>query len=263
MSNEPIIKIRDLAAGYNGTPVIRGITFDVGHGEIVAIMGPNGAGKSTLLRAMLGLAKIFSGSIEILSFSPVDNLSHIRKYVGYVPQRENISPNIPIRVKDIVLSGILLRRGPLSIPTRRDILKVKEILNRVGLPRELWFRKFNELSGGEQQKALLARALVSEPKILLLDEPFSAVDIKSQREIMGFLAELKREKGVGILLVVHDINEIMDYIDKIVLVNKRMIAWGDPSVVLTPKNLKEAYGVEIEVITYRDKCLALIGDRHA
>ncbi len=262
MSNK-LIKVINLAAGYDGTPVIMDITFHVERGEIVAIMGPNGAGKSTLLRAMLGLAKIFSGSVEILGYSPERDLSIIRKLVGYVPQRENISLNIPIRVKDVVLSGILLRRGPLSLPTKKDMLRAKEVLKSVGLPKDLWSKKFSELSGGQQQKTLLARALISRPRILLLDEPFSAIDIKSQREIMRFLDMLKREEGISVLLVVHDINEIADYIDKVILINRRMIAWGKQSEVLTPENLKEAYGAEVEVIIYRDKCLALIGDRHA
>ncbi|MCR8433769.1 MAG: metal ABC transporter ATP-binding protein [Crenarchaeota archaeon] len=260
---DTVIKVEDLVAGYNNKPVIKDISFSVKSGEIIAIIGPNGAGKSTLLKAILGIARIFSGAIKVLNYSVKSDLKMIKRLVGYVPQREYVSFNVPLRVRDIVLSGILLKRGPLSIPTKGDMLKVRRILESVNLPRDLWLKKFSELSGGQQQKTLLARALVSEPKILLLDEPFSAVDIPSQREIMHFLRNMVDNNKLCVLIVLHDINEVTDYIDKVILLNKTVIAWGKPEEVLTRENLKIAYGVDIEIIVHKGKCLALIGDKHA
>jgi len=261
--NRVLLDVEHLYAGYNGEPVITDISFKLMSSEIFVIMGPNGAGKSTLLRAIMGLAKIQSGKIEVMGHTLPNDLSKIRRIIGYVPQREHVSQNIPIKTKDVVLSGITLRRGPLYIPRKSDIEIVREVLTRVGIPRELWFKRFNDLSGGQQQKVLLARALVSHPKILLLDEPFSAIDIKSLREIINFLVEIKNKEELGIIIVLHEINEIIEHIDRIMLLNRKMIACGDPLSVFTPENLKEAYGVDIEIIPYRDKCLAIIGDRHA
>lgn len=261
--DDAAVRVENLIAGYNNTPVIRDISFTARSGEIIAIIGPNGAGKSTLLRAMLGMAKIFSGTVEILRYSIKNGFRMIRKLVGYVPQREHVSFNVPMRVIDIVLSGMLLKRGPLSIPTRRDVFVARRVLESVGLPEDAWFKRFSELSGGQQQKTLLARAIVSEPRVLLLDEPFSGVDIPSQREIMHFLKELRDSKNVCILVVLHDINEVMEYIDKIILLNRTLIAYGKPEEVLTKDNLKIAYGADIEIITHKGRCLALIGDRHA
>lgn len=260
--SETLIRIESLAAGYNAEPVIKDVTFTLNEGEIIAIMGPNGAGKSTILRSILGLTRIFEGKIQVLDYEIPEHSKVVRRLVGYVPQREHVAANVPIKAKDIVLSGILLRRGPLSLPTRRDALKVKKIMEIVGLEKEAWFKNFRDLSGGQQQKVLIARALVSDPRILLLDEPFSAVDLKSLREIMAFLGGLKKE-GIGIILVVHDINDIIDYIDKVVLVNKQMIAFGDPMEVFTPENIEKTYGVTVDIIQIGNKCLPLIGDKHA
>ncbi|MEX0569575.1 MAG: metal ABC transporter ATP-binding protein, partial [Candidatus Njordarchaeota archaeon] len=183
-SKEVLIHVRNLSAGYNKIPVIENVSFELFQSQIFVIMGPNGAGKSTLLRSILGLVKILSGSISVLGYDIKNNIKKIRKFIGYVPQREHVSFNIPIKTKDVVLSGITLRKSPLYLPTKNDIKLVREVLEHVGLSKDTWFKQFNELSGGQQQKALIARALVSKPRILLLDEPFSAVDIKSLREIM-------------------------------------------------------------------------------
>jgi len=261
--NEYAIQIENLSAGYNAIPVIENITFELPPAKILAVMGPNGAGKTTLLKAILGLVRILRGSIKVLGYTVPEDLQKIRKLIGYVPQREYVSMNVPITVKDVVLSGIMLRKGPLTLPTKKDIILVREVLKHVNLPEETWFRKFNELSGGQQQKTLIARALVANPKILLLDEPFSATDVISRQEIMELLVNLKKRMRITIIIVLHDVNDIIEHIDYILLLNKRMIAFGDPLEVLTSENLKKAYGIDVKVIRYEEKCIALIGDKHA
>ncbi len=261
--SKPLLRVRGLSAGYDKEPVIRDISFDVYESEICVIMGPNGAGKSTLLRSIIGLARVYSGEIEVCGYRIPHDIKNIRRIIGYVPQREYVSQNIPVTTKDVVLSGITLRKGPLYIPTRKDMYTVRRVLERVGIGRELWFKKFNELSGGQQQKVLLARALVFHPRILLLDEPFSGIDIKSLREIIDFLVEIKKSEKLGIVIVLHEISEILAHVDRIMLLNKRMVACGDVLSVLTPENLKQTYGVDVDVIPYGDKCLPIIGDRHA
>ena len=263
MGRRLFVRISDLSAGYDGEIVIEDVSFEITKPEVFVIMGPNGAGKSTLLRAILGLARIHSGTIEVFGYHVPRDISNIRRIIGYMPQREYVSLNMPVRVIDIVASGIALRKGPLSPITRDDLDIVEEVLRRVGIPRDLWKKRFDRLSGGQQQKTLIARALVGKPRLLLLDEPFSAVDIKSLRDIMELIVELKETEGIPTMLVVHDVNEIIEYVDKLALLNRKIIAWGDPASVLTPENLKMTYGVDIKVVPYLGKCLALIGDRHA
>ena len=255
------IEIKNLSVEYNGYIALENVNFRIDHPSIMAVMGPNGAGKTTLLKAMIGLTKFKSGFIKIFGHNIPKDLDTIRGIVGYVPQQERIVTNIPMRAFDIVLLAKLVRRGPLSIVTKRDIKEVKEVLNSVLLPKESWFKKFSELSGGQKQKVLIARALISKPKLLLLDEPFSGVDVTSQREIMEILHGLKRD--TSIIIVTHDVNPIIEYVDYIMLLNKRTIAFGKPTEVLTEENLSKAYGVKIRLIVDKDICYAIIGDYHA
>ena len=142
------------------------------------------------------------------------------------------------------------------------MLEVKDALEKVLLPKSAWNKRFNELSGGQKQKVLIARAIVLKPKLLILDEPFSGVDTVSQREIMSFLSSLKK-KGISIIIVAHDINPIVEHVDYVLLLNKKMIAFGKPRSVLTEENLSRAYGIKVHVIVRGEACYAIIGDRHA
>ncbi|MHA1617447.1 MAG: metal ABC transporter ATP-binding protein [Candidatus Njordarchaeales archaeon] len=254
--------VSNLTTGYDSTAAIEDVTFEMPHPSMMVIIGPNGAGKTTLLKTIIGLLKPWRGEVFVFGINVYENLPKVRRLIGYVPQRERLSETVPLRVRDIVLMGRMIRKGPLSIPTKEDIRAAKEALEKTLVPREFWDKKFSELSGGLQQKVLIARALAIDPKILLLDEPFSAVDAPSQREITELLAELRR-KGVSSLIVTHDINPLIEYTDYLLLLNRKVIAFGKPEEVLTEENLSKAYGIDVKIISHEGTCYAIIGDYHA
>ena len=262
MSENLAVKVENLYVRYNDYLALENISFSVPHPSITVIMGPNGAGKTTLVKSILKLIDFEKGEIFVFGLNVREHEQEIRNLIGYVPQREKVTEHIPVRARDVVLLAKMIKTGPLSIPTKKDILEVKNALEKVLLPRDAWDKKFSELSGGQKQKVLIARAIVLKPKLLILDEPFSGVDTVSQREIMNFLSDL-RKKGISIIIVAHDINPIVEHIDYVLLLNKKKIAFGKPRDVLTEENLSKAYGIKVHVIVHGEACYAIIGDRHA
>lgn len=260
MKNE--IKVENLTVKINGNTILENINFKITLPKFTTIIGPNGAGKTTLLKTLIGLIKPTNGEVNVLGFNPVKDALKLRKYIGYIPQRERIELGIPVKVKDVVLMGILCRRKPPRIVTRKEKQLAKEALSKVGLEK-LWNKQFSELSGGQQQRILIARALAIKPKLLLLDEPLSAVDVKSQWEILETLKKLEREDKIGVILVTHDINPIVEYTDEVILLNRKIIAKGNITEVITQENLRKAYGPNVRVITSGTTCYAITGDVHA
>ncbi|RLI72225.1 metal ABC transporter ATP-binding protein [Archaeoglobales archaeon] len=254
------IVVENVEFSYNGEKVLKDVSFSVKEGEFVAVMGPNGSGKTTLLKLILGLLKPKKGKIEVFNLNPWENKEKIQNYIGFMPQKEHISSKFPILVKDVVLLGRAARKK-YSMLTREDEEIAKEALEAVGLEK-YWFKKFNELSGGQQQRVLLARALAVEPKILLLDEPFSGVDIPSQDKIVELMDKLAK-RGVTVLMVVHNVNPLLHHIHKIVLLNKRLVAFGSPFEVLTAEKMIETYGSSIPIIVCEEGYAhPLFGDTH-
>ena len=203
MSAPPVITARQAALAYSGTtsePVLTDLHFDVGEGESVALIGPNGAGKSTLIQAVLGIVPVVHGTLEVLGQEPGDREALQR--IGYLPQRDGIDPEFPISLKQVVELG-LTREAPSILPLRREQReRVTGAIERVGL-RERQGAHFGSLSGGQQQRGLLARALVSNPRLILLDEPFNGLDAESRERLVDLLLELRAE-GVAIMVSTHD-----------------------------------------------------------
>lgn len=223
-----IIQISDLSVSYNGTLALEGISFHVHSGERVAIVGPNGAGKSTLFKAMVGLLPIHAGHI------------HTGGEVGYVTQRSVVDWGFPVTVHDVVMMGRVGKIGWLRWQRAIDREVVQRCLEQVGM---LPFadRQISELSGGQQQRVFIARALAQEATILLMDEPFSGVDAPSQEAILEILDHLTRQ-GVTMLVSTHDLNLAVERFDRLALLNRRLIAYGEPRQVVTPEALAAAYG---------------------
>ncbi|MGQ4892869.1 MAG: metal ABC transporter ATP-binding protein [Candidatus Njordarchaeia archaeon] len=255
------ILVENMTVRYNDHVALENITFKLKRSHFLTVMGPNGAGKTTLLRAILGLIKPVEGRVEVEGINVLENPQEVRRLTAYVPQRTNIVKNMPIRVWDIVVLGRKTRKGIIRPLNKRDYIAIKRALETVGL-WELRRQRFSNLSGGQQQRALIARALAMEPKILLLDEALSGVDVVSGEIIINTLREVKG-KGVTIVYVTHDINEVMDLADKILILKGEMVAFGKPSDVLREEILAKAYGSKVKVFWDKDKCFALIGDKHA
>ena len=238
------LKLKDVEFSYASTPILENICMELAPAEVLGIVGPNGAGKSTLLRCIDKILKPQRGSI-LLDGRDINEmrLMELAKRMGYVPQ--STSQIFPATVFDTVLMGRRPHLGWRS--SEKDEEKVLDVLQMLNI-ESLAMRDINELSGGQQQKVFIARALVQEPDVLLLDEPTSNLDIRHQLEVMEIITSIVREKKISAIMAIHDLNLASRYADRIVMLNGgTIIDAGNPSSVLTPENIKQVYGVEAVV----------------
>ena len=236
------LNINRLHVSYQDTEALCNISLSVDKGKIVGIVGPNGAGKSTLIKAILGLTPIDSGSIEIYG----QTLNEMRKRVAYVPQRANIDWNFPIIVKKTVLLGTYPRLGIFKRPKRKHREWAMECLQKVGM-EEYAHRQIGELSGGEQQRVFVPRALAQKADCYFLDEPFIGIDATSENIIINILRELRNE-GKTIFVVHHDLTKVEGLFDDIILINKELIGCGPVNQIFVSKLVEEAYDTSLSVL---------------
>lgn len=239
------LKIDDLVFSYSSVPVLNDVTLDLNGPKLISVLGPNGVGKSTLIHCINKILTPVSGTVMIDGQDVGGiKLKDMAKIVGYVPYSSN--DTFPLTVVDTVLMG----RHPYSTwnSLDHDLDIVYDTLERLGIS-DLAMRPFNELSAGQHQKVMLARGLVQEPKVLLLDEPTSNLDVRHQLDVVKMLRELSREKNMLVVMICHDINIAAKFSDEIILLDKGTVyAVGSPDEVITPANLEEVYGVESVVI---------------
>lgn len=236
------LDVESIYVAYNGTPALRDITFQVPHGARVAVIGPNGAGKSTLFRALVGLLPLQQGRVLIHGLT----LGHHLDCVAYIPQREEVDWRFPVTVRDVVLMGRYGRLGWLQRPSQSDHMIVRQSLEQMGIVN-LANHSIGDLSGGQQQRVFLARALAQKPHILLMDEPFTGVDMTTQAATLDLLDQLRAEK-VTVMVSTHDLNLAASRFDAVLLINKRFIAYGIPQQVLVQDNLSRAFGPQLMVL---------------
>ena len=246
----PTLALEHVSVRYGATYALEDVSFTVNRGDQVAVVGPNGAGKSTLFNVITGIVKPSRGKVHIYGSGPEGHIC-----VGYVPQRNRIDWRFPATVFDTVLMGRVGKIGLFRWPGRGDREKVQKALEQVGMA-EFAHRQIGELSGGQQQRVFLARALAQEAELLLLDEPLTGLDAPSQQAILDILADLGRE-GVTMLIATHDLNQAADLFPLIMLLRRRVIAFGPPEEALTTQALKEAYGSHLHVIHAADGDLLL------
>jgi manganese/iron transport system ATP-binding protein len=231
-----MLQVQQLAVSYPGVIGLQDVSFRIQPGELVGLVGPNGAGKSTMLKAMLGLTPHTSGLVSYCTCPLCRQLDR----VAYLPQRSQVDWDFPITVQRVVMMARTRKIGWLRRPDRLDKMLVQAALERV----EMWDlrdRRIGELSGGQQQRVFLARALAQQAEIFLLDEPFTGVDSTTEATIFDIFAELK---ALGKILLVssHDWGQGIGLLDRMLLLNQRLIADGSPQEVMTPANLQLAYG---------------------
>ena len=229
------VDVRELSAGYNSHTALDGVTFTIERGCLAGLVGPNGSGKSTLLKVMLGLHKPWSG--EVLIFGHTERPGH--GDVGYTPQSELVDWTFPVSVFDVVLMGRYGKLGLVRRPGKRDRDVAMSALERVRLTDRAQ-RRIGELSGGEQRRALIARALAQEADLLLLDEPLAGLDATAQHDLLRLLEELRTE-GKTLFVATHDLSCVAADFDHAVLLNRRVIAFGRPGDVFTEEKLSEAF----------------------
>jgi manganese/iron transport system ATP-binding protein len=222
----------------NGVTAMRDASFDLGPGTICALVGPNGSGKSTIFKAIMGFIRPTSGKVRLCGM-PVDQALK-RNIVAYVPQSEEVDWNFPVLVETVVMMGRYGHMNFLRNPSRTDRIKVAEALERVGLAAYRQ-HQIGELSGGQRKRVFVARALAQEGSIILLDEPFTGVDVKTETAIISVLREMRAE-GKLMLVSTHNLGSVPDFCDEVVLVNRKVLAAGPTAAVFTQKNLERAFG---------------------
>lgn len=254
LSKPEIISARNLAVGYGSRIIWRDATFTVNRGEFVAVIGPNGAGKTTLFRLLLGLQQPSGGSISVFDSSP----GRGNPKIGYVPQKHNIDNETNVESLELVRLGLSGTRWGFNPFSRDDRTAALDTLGNVG-GADLARRPLSQLSGGELQRVFLAEALVSRPELLLLDEPLSNLDIRRERELVQLVNDVVKSRSVAALLIAHNINPLLPFLDKVIYMANGKVATGKPSDVLTSQNLTALYGVQIEVLRDSRGHLAIIG----
>ncbi len=253
-NNKIAVKVNNLTVVYeNGVNALHNVSFEVKEGEFLGIIGPNGGGKSTLLKAILGLIKSNDGSVEIFG----EPVYKSKSQIGYVPQFSQMNTTFPISVKEVVLSGFLTSGKPLIRYSKEQIDKADEVLKLLNIFKHKE-KLVSELSGGERQRLLIARALISQPKILVLDEPTASIDPVSSENIFDVLSSLK---NVTIIVVTHDMFAVSTKIRSLACLNKTLVYHGEPKLnKTTVENLYHcpveliAHGVPHRVLDEHDGC---------
>ncbi len=245
-----VLAVEGLTVRYGDHTALEAITFKVRRGEQIAIVGPNGAGKSTLLKVIAGIIVPTDGRVRVYGDTPDRHVC-----IAYVPQRSAVDWRFPITVADVVMMGRLRKRGLLRRATREDHEKVRAALAMVGMER-LAHRQIGELSGGQQQRMFIARALAQEAALMLMDEPLTGLDIPSQEQILRILEQL-RGQAVTILLSTHNLGHAADRFDRLLLLRRRLIAFGRAEEVLRPDLLLEAYGGHVRVVPMENRLLTV------
>lgn len=233
-----LIEFRDVTLGYGKSPVLQSLSFTIGRGDFIGFVGPNGAGKSTILKAILGMLRPIAG--EIIYHSEAD----LR--FGYVPQRQVVDEVYPLTLLDVVLMGRYGLLGPLRKPGKADSEKAMEGLDCVGLPH-LASSAYSQLSGGQKQRGLIARALASEPEVLVLDEPTTDMDIASERALMDLIESLHSERSLTVIVVSHTIPVVANYAEKIAFVGDSVFQLAEVSSAVTSENLSRLYCSSVQV----------------
>ena len=241
---EPIVEIKAVTCGYEKQQVLTDVSLTIMPGDFVGLLGPSGSGKTTLLRTVLGAVDLYEGEVLVNGVATTKK----RPRVGYVPQLETIDWNFPVTVQEVVMMGRTMENKLFPWYRKEEKDLAAEMMGRLGI-LDLADRHIRELSGGQQQRVFLARALISSPQLLLLDEPTSGVDIKTRADVMHLLHDLNHD-GVTIIITTHEINAVAVHLPWIVCLAGRILAEGPPSEVITTEVLWLTYGAEMPVIHY-------------
>lgn len=250
------IDFHNVSCAYDQAPVVRNVSLRIPPGQFVGMIGPSGAGKTTLLRAMLGLAPRVEGEVFVAG-KPVWP-GRPPAGVGYVPQVETVDWSFPVTVENVVLMGMNKGFGRAPWVSKEERLKVATVLDRLGMG-EFVNRHIRDLSGGQQQRTFLARALIGNPRVLILDEPTASVDIKTRDDILHLLVDLNRQ-GITIVMTTHELNTVAAHLPWVVCVNGGIVAQGSPTLVFTGPTLSRTFNSEMRVIRDTETGTVLVAE---
>jgi ABC-type Mn2+/Zn2+ transport system ATPase subunit len=254
------VRFDHVTVAYQQVVAVEDVSLELKQGEFLGVVGPNGSGKTTLLRAVLGLVVPVSGTVSVLGADGRD-VAKVRRQIGYVPQRRALDPQFPISVRDAVAMGLYPALGSFKRPTSDDKRRVEAALASVALQGSA-DHVAGHLSGGQQQRLLIARALVHEPKIILLDEPTSAVDVATRSTIVDLVRKLHEDRGLTTLYVTHDVNEVLPCVDKVLYIDRTVRAFGECERVLNRQTLESLYGGRVVIAEDGGRRYVVVGDTH-
>ena len=249
---EPVIRFAGAVIGYGHTPILNNLSFDVHAGEYFGLVGPNGAGKTTIVRAILGTLKPLAGSVRVAmpSGAPVR--------FGYVPQRDTVDYVLPYTVEEIVMMGRYRQMGILHRPADTDRTAVRRSLEHVDL-HDLGGAAFRQLSGGQKQRTLIARALASDPDVLVLDEPTNGMDLSSRLSILDLINHLHVHDRLTVIMVSHLLDDVANHVQRLAIVERDVFQVGTVAEVLTGSNLSALYGMHVDVRRVDGRVVILAG----
>ncbi|GAB4192113.1 MAG: metal ABC transporter ATP-binding protein [Simkaniaceae bacterium] len=236
MKKKPVAEVENLTVHIDRRPILWDINFSIPSGSLVGIIGPNGAGKSTLLKSLLQLIRPLSGRVKFFG----QPYKKVQKQIAYVPQKESVDWDFPTTVFDVALMGRYGKLGFFKWPRAADMEAAKSTLEMLGL-LSMKDRQISQLSGGQKQRLFLARALLQEADLYLLDEPFAGVDLTTEKMIIDLFKQLKSQ-GKTVVVVHHDLNSVEEYFDQVIILNTRLVAVGSVEEAFRMENIQEAFG---------------------
>ncbi len=243
----PAISLVDVTAGYDSTIVFSRLSLEIQAGQFAGIVGPTGCGKTTLLKTILGTQNVFSGKV-MLNGHPVNSVHN--KNIGYVPQLESVDWSFPVTVEEVIMMGLYTNKRLLPWQSHEEKERIHNLANKLGIFNCL-HQHIAHTSGGQRQRAFLARALINNPQFLVLDEPTTGVDIKTQHEVLHLLGDINSQ-GMTILLTTHDLNAVASHLPWVICFNNGVVAEGRPGKIFTNEILTRTYGSDIIIIKHDD-----------
>jgi len=247
-----VLRVAGVSVSLAGRQVLDDVSFTVGAGQFTGLIGPNGAGKTTLLRVILGLQRAAAGTVSVLG----QPRSRRNPSIGYVPQKVLLDPDLPMRARDLVALGIDGHRFGMPLPSKGRTQAVSEMLHAVDADRFADARVGN-LSGGEQQRVLIAHALISRPRLLLLDEPLANLDLRSGQEVVSLLARIAAQQQVAVLLSAHEMNPLLPVMERVVYLAAGRAASGPADQVIQAEVLSRLYGHHVDVVHVHGRVLVV------
>jgi zinc/manganese transport system ATP-binding protein len=251
----PILAVAEVGVNLGGREILRDVSFEIRPGEFTGLIGSNGSGKTTLFRVILGLQAAAHGAV-LVGGAP---RSRRNPLIGYVPQKFQLDPDVPMRTRDLVGLGIDAHRYGIAVPSRARRARVEAMLEAVDA-RAFADARVGTLSGGEQQRVLIAHALIAAPKLLLLDEPLANLDLRSAKEIVALLARIASEQQIAVLISAHEMNPLLGVIDRIVYLAAGRAASGTAAEVVRTSVLSALYGHHVDVLQVHGRVLVVAGE---